>query len=215
VIHVVPERHVVLIGLPGAGKTSVGRQLARALERPFADADDQLELSVGCTIPRLFRERGEAEVRRLEGQLLAELLDRDYPLVVSAPGAAEIGDDNRALLAESAVVFWIRGSIRLLTELSDPTHRPRVVDGHEDALVRLDGELSALYEEVADRVVDIEPFHAPGGEPKRLIANHIVELLAAGDLPGPVRLPGHRPLVVDGHEDALVRLDGELSVLSD
>jgi shikimate kinase len=212
VIHVVRDRHVVLIGLPGAGKTSVGRQLARLLERPFADADEQLELTAGCTIPRLFRERGEAEVRRLEAQLLAELLGRDCPLVVSAPGAAEIGDDNRALLAESAVVFWIQGSIRLLTELSDPTHRPRVVDGHEDALVRLDGELSVLYEEVADCVVDIEPFHGLAGEPKELIARHIVDLLA-GDLPGPVRLPGHRPRVVDGHAEALVGLDGELSVL--
>jgi shikimate kinase len=214
VIHVVRERHVVLIGLPGAGKTSVGRQLARLLERPFADVDVQLELTAGCTIPRLFRERGEAEVHRLEAQVLAELLGRDHPLVVSAPGAAEIGDDNRAMLAESAVVFWIQGSIRLLTQLSDPTHRPRVVDGHEEALVRLDGELSALYEEVADCVVDIEPFHALAGEPKQLIARHIVDLLAAGDLPGPVRLPSHPPpVVVDGHEEAheeaLVRLDGE------
>jgi shikimate kinase len=188
------DRHVVLIGLPGAGKTSVGRQLARALERPFADADDQLELSVGCTIPQLFRERGEAEVHRLEGELLAELLGRAHPLVVSAPGAADITPATRALLAESAVVFWIRGSVRFLTELSDPTHRPRVVNGHEQALVRLEGELSALYGEVADRVVDIEQFHARGGEPKRLIAHHIVDLLAAGDLParrarGPAGVP--------------------------
>jgi shikimate kinase len=196
---VVRDRHVVLIGLPGVGKTSVGRQLARLLERPFADADEQLELSAGCTLPRLFRERGEAEVRRLEGQLLAELLGRDFPLVVSAPGAAEIGDDNRALLAESAVVFWIQGSIRLLTELSDPTHRPRVADGHEEALVRLDGQLSVLYQEVAHCVVDVEPFHALGGEPKRDIARHIVDLLAAGDLPGPLHLPSHGPRVVDGH----------------
>lgn len=196
------DRHIVLIGMPGAGKSSVGRQLARVLERPFADADEQLELSVGCTIPQLFRERGESELHRLEAELLAELLGRDYPLVVSAPGAAHIGAENRALLAESAVVFWIHGSVRFLTELSDPAHRPRVVDSHEEALVRLEGELSGLYAEIADRVVDIERFHALGGEPKQLIAHHIVELLAAGDLPGPVHLPTHGPLEVDRHEGA-------------
>jgi shikimate kinase len=171
------DRHVVLIGLPGAGKTSVGRQLARMLDRPFADADDQLQLSAGRTISQLFHERGEAELHRLEGELLADLLGRDHPLVVSAPGAAEIGPRNRALLAESAVVFWIHGSVRFLTELSDPTHRPRLVNGHEASLVRLDGELSGLYAEIADEVVDVERFHGLDGEPKRLIARHIVELL--------------------------------------
>jgi shikimate kinase len=173
------DRHVVLIGLPGAGKTSVGRQLARMLERPFADADDQLQLSAGRTISQLFHERGEAELHRLEGELLADLLGRDHPLVVSAPGAAEIGPRNRALLAESAVVFWIRGSVPFLTELSDPTHRPRVVNGHEASLVRLEGELSGLYAEIADEVVDVERFHGLDGEPRRLIARHIVELLAS------------------------------------
>jgi shikimate kinase len=209
------DRHIVLIGLPGAGKTSVGRQLARVLERPFADADEQLELSVGCTIPQLFRERGESELHRLEAELLAELLGRDHPLVVSAPGAAHIGAENRALLAESAVVFWIHGSVRFLTELSDPAHRPRVVDSHEEALVRLEGELSGLYAEIADRVVDIERFHELGGEPKQLIADHIVELLAAGDLPGPVHLPTHGPLVVDRHEGACAPSDRELSIAAE
>jgi shikimate kinase len=208
------DRHIVLIGLPGAGKTSVGRQLARVLERPFADADEQLELSVGRTIPQLFQERGESELHRLEAALLAELLGRDYPLVVSAPGAAHIGAENRALLAESAVVFWIHGSVRFLTELSDPAHRPRVVDGHEEALVRLEGDLSALYAEVADEVVDIERFHSVGGEPKQLIADHIVELLAAGDLPGPVRLPTHDPPVVDCPEDASGLSDRSLSTVA-
>lgn len=206
------DRHIVLIGMPGAGKSSVGRQLARVLERPFADADEQLELSVGCTIPQLFRERGESALHRLEAELLAELLGRDYPLVVSAPGAAHIGAENRALLAESAVVFWIHGSVRFLTELSDPAHRPRVVDSHEEALVRLEGELSGLYAEIADRVVDIERFHALGGEPKQLIAHHIVELLAAGDLPGPVHLPTHGPPETDRHEGACAP-DRELSML--
>jgi shikimate kinase len=213
VIRVGAERHIVLIGLPGVGKTSVGRRLAKELGRPFADADEQLELTAGCTIPLLFRERGEAEFRRLEGQILAELLSRDYPLVVSAPGGAEIGDENRASLAELAVVLWLRGSVGFVADRSDPTHRPLLVDGHEEALARLEAELSALYEEVADLVVDIEPFHSLDGEPKRAIARHIVELLAVSDLRGSVRFPTDRPVPVDGREEALPQPEAELSGL--
>lgn len=184
------DRHVVLIGLPGAGKTSIGRHLAKLLERPFADADEQLELAAGCTIPQLVGAHGDDELHRREGQILTDLLGRDFALVIAAPGAVEIGRESRALLARSAVVVWIRGSMRLLTEISDPTHRPRLAGGQQEALARLHRELSALYADVADHILDIEPFHALDDEPKRTIARHIVHLLA-GDLQGTVRIPDH------------------------
>lgn len=172
------RRHVVLIGLPGAGKSSVGRRLAKELERPFADADEQLELVAGCSIPRLFRERGEAEFRRLETDVLDGLLRRETPLVVSAAGGSEIADTTRTLLAEAAVVVWLRGAIGFLVERSDPTHRPLLVDGHEQGLSRLDEERSVLYSQIADEVVDIESFHAVGDDkPKRAIARHVMGLL--------------------------------------
>jgi shikimate kinase len=205
------ERHVVLIGLPGAGKTNAGRKLAKVLERPFADADEQLELAIGSTIPRLFRERGEAELRRLEGKLLADLVSRSGPLVVSAAGGTEIGDDLRALLASSAVVVWFRASTRFLTELSDATHRPRVAGGQEAALERLERDLSTVYGEVADHSVDIEPFHALGGQPRDAIVRHVVALLAAGDPPGSVRLPAPSPGEVDDYAEALARAEAEAS----
>jgi shikimate kinase len=201
VVRVPAERHVVLIGLPGAGKTSVGRRLAKELERPFADGDEQLELSAGRTIPRLFRERGESAVRQLEGETLAELLSRNYPLVVSASGGIELRDEHRALLAESAIVLWLRGSVNFLADRSDPTHRPLVVDGHQQALTRLEAELSALYEEVADLVVDIEPLHSLDGQPKRVIARHIVEQLAVSDFRESVRVPVPPALLVEGHDE--------------
>jgi shikimate kinase len=174
----VPDRHIVLIGLPGAGKTSIGRHLAKLLQRPFADADEQLELTAGCTIPRLVREHGDDELHRRERQTLTDLLKRYSPLVISAAGAVDIDDEDRSLLTRSAVVLWIRGPIRLLTELSDPAHRPRLTDGHHESLARLERELSPLYEDVADHIVDIEPLHALDDEPKRAITRHILQLLA-------------------------------------
>lgn len=173
------ERHVVLIGLPGAGKTSVGRRLAKELDRPFADADEQLELTTGCTIPRLFRERGEAEFRRLETEVLATLMQWRCPLVVAAGGGAVIRDENRALLADHAVVVWLRGSAAFLVQRTDPTHRPLLVSDPEAALARLELERSALYGEIADEVVDIEPFHSLDDKPKRALARHIVGLIGA------------------------------------
>jgi len=68
--------HVVLVGAMGVGKTTVGRWLAREVQRPFADADEQLELRVGRTIPVIFRDDGERAFRRLESEVLADLLGR-------------------------------------------------------------------------------------------------------------------------------------------
>lgn len=170
-------RHVVLIGLPGAGKTSVGRRLAKELERPFADADDQLELTAGSTIPRLFREQGEDAFRQMEAQVLAELLSRECPLVVAAGGGAAMGEETRALLAELAVVIWLRGSNDFILGRTDPTHRPLLVDDPTAGLTRLKTERAALYGQIADHVVDIEPFHTLDEKPKRALARHIVELV--------------------------------------
>ena len=207
------DRHVVLIGLPGAGKTSTGRHLAKLLHRPFADADEQLELSAGCTIARLVREHGEDELHRCEDRILGDLVRRDHPLVISAPGAVTISGENRTLLAGSAVVVWLTGSTGFLTELGDPTHRPRLADDQHAALTRLDGELSALYDDVADHVVDVEPFHASPaqGEPRRAIARHIVDLLG---VPTTTRPPATSPARGE-ILPVLARLERQLSALYD
>lgn len=210
--HRVPDRHVVLIGLPGAGKTSVGRHLAKLLHRPFADADEQLELAAGCTIPRLVREHGEDELRRREDRTLAELLRRDDPLVISAPGAVTISSDKRTLLAESAVVLWLHATPTFLTELGDPTHRPRLGEDQHAALTRLEHELSTLYEDVADHTIDIEPFHThvpAGDQPKRAISQYICDLLGIPVTPPPQDTLGARAEMFP----AMGRMERALSVL--
>ena len=171
------DRHVVLVGMPGAGKSSVGRRLARELGRPFADADEQLELNAGRTIPQIFRDDGEATFRRLETQMLSELLTRHTPLVIAAGGGAVISEDNRRLMGQHSVVVWLRGTAEFLMGRTDPTHRPLLNEDPGGAYARLEAERAGLYAAVADEIVDIEPFHSQDEKPKRLLARHIVDIL--------------------------------------
>jgi shikimate kinase len=173
------RRHVVLVGPMGVGKTTVGRRVARELQRPFADADEQLELRAGRTIPSIFRDDGEEAFRRLESEVLADLLGRAHPLVVAAGGGVVTQTENRALLGRRAFVVWLRASAGFLAARADPTHRP-LLTGDPDpaaALERLVADREPLYEEVADAVVDVEPFRAADDKPKRALARHIAGLV--------------------------------------
>lgn len=173
-----PGRHVVLVGLPGVGKSTVGRRLAKELGRPFADVDEQIELAAGATVPVIFAEQGEAAFRRTEAAVLSDLLGRPSPLVIAAGGGIVTGAANRAQLAGAHVV-WLQASARFLAARTDPTHRPLLAGGARRALDRLMAERAALYEAVADVAVDVESFHAVDDKPKRALARHIARLLAA------------------------------------
>jgi shikimate kinase len=163
----------------GVGKTTVGRRLARELQRPFADADEQLELRAGRTIPAIFRDDGEGAFRRLESEVLADLLGGPHPLVVAAGGGVVTRQENRALLGRRAFVVWLRASPEFLAARADPTHRPLLAGG-PDAIATLERLIAArtpLYEEVADVTVDVERFHADDDKPKRALARHIARLV--------------------------------------
>jgi shikimate kinase len=172
-------RHIVLVGAMGVGKTTVGRRLARELQRPFADADEQLELRAGRTVPTIFRDDGEDAFRRLESDVLADLLGRPQPLVVAAGGGVVTRPENRALLGRRAYVVWLRASPGFLAARADPAHRPLLAGGPDPAatLERLIDARAPLYEEVADATVDVEPFHAGDDKPKRALAHHIARLV--------------------------------------
>jgi shikimate kinase len=172
-------RHVVLVGLMGVGKSTVGRRLAKELGRPFADVDEQVELRAGATIPQIFRTDGEDRFRRIETETLADLLGRPSPLVIAAGGGAVTGAANRAALAAAgAYVVWLRASAEFLAGRTDPTHRPLLADDPEGTLGRLLAERTPYYEEVADVAVDVEPFHVSDEKPKRALAHHLAGLVA-------------------------------------
>jgi shikimate kinase len=105
---------LVLVGMMGAGKSSVGKRLAHVLDLPFKDADEEIERAAGLSIPDIFALRGEAEFREGERRVIARLLD-DPPHVLATGGGAFVNPDTRALMqAKSAVSIWLKADPEVL-----------------------------------------------------------------------------------------------------
>ncbi len=98
--------NIVLVGLMGSGKSSVGRALAEATGLPFVDTDSEVEARAGRPIPAIFAELGEAGFRDLESAAVAEVAGRDGQ-VIATGGGAVLRPENRAALRRSGVVFWL------------------------------------------------------------------------------------------------------------
>ncbi len=111
----VPERTVVLVGLMGAGKSTVGRRLAARLGLPFVDADTEIEEAAGCSIPEIFERYGEAHFRDGERRVIARLLDGPVR-VLAAGGGAFMDPETRALISERGISVWLRAELDVLVE---------------------------------------------------------------------------------------------------
>src|SRR5690349_17838301 len=99
-------RHVVLVGMMGAGKTTVGKHVAERLGWPFVDVDEEIEARQGRTIPQIFDEDGEAAFRIIERSVLADVLASTRHAVVAAGGGAVLDPKNRELMRSRGVVIW-------------------------------------------------------------------------------------------------------------
>jgi shikimate kinase len=108
-------KSIVLVGLMGAGKSSVGRRLAQKLQMPFIDADTEIERAAGCTIPEFFERFGEEEFRRGERRVIQRILDGP-PVVLATGGGAFMAEDTRAAIAEHAVSVWLKADLDVLFE---------------------------------------------------------------------------------------------------
>ncbi len=154
-----PGRHVVLVGMMGSGKTSVGRQVAERLGRPFLDSDDQVESRTGRSVREIFETEGlgEPAFRVLEAEALAEALARPEPSVIAAAGGVVLDPGNRARLRQSSTAVWLRADPAVLaTRVTTGDHRPLLGDDPRTVLERMHAERGALYDEVAGgRVVDV------------------------------------------------------------
>ena len=107
------HRTIVLVGLMGVGKSSVGRRLAAALDLPFRDADTEVEAAAGRSIPEIFAEMGEAAFRDGERRVIARLLD-EPPHVLATGGGAFANPETRALIKDKAIAVWLKADLELL-----------------------------------------------------------------------------------------------------
>ncbi|MGA3362341.1 MAG: shikimate kinase [Solirubrobacteraceae bacterium] len=131
-----PARHIVLIGLMGVGKTTIGRLLAARLGWPLADSDGEIEAREGATVRELQERRGADALHSLEAQVLLEALARAEPSVIAA-AASTVEDERcaRALSAGGVSTVWLQAKLATLVARydSDP-HRPRYRQGTAAAL---------------------------------------------------------------------------------
>lgn len=151
-------KHLVLIGMMGAGKSSVGRVLARKLDRPLLDSDELIEQRSGRTVREIWTTDGEAEFRKLETMTLIDVLSGDEPSVIAAAGGVVLETANRTVLAESdAHVVWLLANVELLIDrVKSGTHRP-LLDDDPDAMMRaMHRDRDELYRDVADAIVSVD-----------------------------------------------------------
>jgi 3-dehydroquinate synthetase/shikimate kinase len=142
--------HVALIGFMGAGKTTIGTTLARLLERPFLDVDDEVERRHGSTIPELFEQRGELWFRNAEAELTRELLDGPEPSVLALGGGAVMRAETREALARRAFTVMLAVDPEEAWARVSATGRPLARD--EDSFRALYDDRLPVYLETADAV---------------------------------------------------------------
>jgi len=178
----------VLVGMMGAGKTTVGRRCATRLGRGFVDTDDLVEAATGATVADIFEQQGEPEFRRLERAAVADACASPEPLVIACGGGAVVDPDNRRALHDAGLVVWLRAAPDVLSRRvgrNAGTARPLLAGSGERAaaatLERLAELRAETYAATAHAVVDTD------GRTLDEVTDDVIEQLTAhqgsGDAP--------------------------------
>jgi 3-dehydroquinate synthase len=149
------NNNIFLVGLMGAGKTTIGRLLARRLDMTFIDSDHEIEARTGATIPWIFEIEGEASFRRREADVIRELTAQTG-IVLATGGGAVLDPASRALLAERGTVIYLRASVSsILLRTAHDKNRPLLQTADpRRKLEDLTAQREPLYREIADIVID-------------------------------------------------------------
>jgi shikimate kinase len=130
------QRPVVLVGLMGVGKSTIGRRLAKEIDWPFVDADEEIEDAAGCSISDIFSVHGESIFRDLEKRVIARLLS-DGPLILATGGGAWIQEPIREMIQEKATSVWLRADLDVLMDrVTKRNHRPLLEKGDKRAIMQ-------------------------------------------------------------------------------
>ncbi|HEX4529810.1 MAG TPA: shikimate kinase [Acidimicrobiia bacterium] len=152
-------RHLVLIGLMGAGKTTVGERCAELLHRPFLDTDQLVEANTRMGVADIFRHHGEQQFRVLERDAVADACASPEPLVIACGGGAVLDPENRRRLRACGLVVWLRASPAVLgTRVETGVDRPLLAGAAPPlaTLERLSAQREPAYEAAAEVQVDTE-----------------------------------------------------------
>ena len=174
------ESNIFLVGPMGAGKSTIGRHLAKTLKLEFLDSDHVIELRTGAHIPLIFEVEGEAGFRRREKAVIDELTQRDG-VVLATGGGAVLDEQNRHHLKSRGIVIYLHASVdQLVSRTSRDRKRPLL--NTEDPRSRLEELMKIrdpLYREVADFVIDTGGRTIQGAE-KDILSKIRVSKPAAG-----------------------------------
>lgn len=182
--------NIFLVGLMGAGKTSVGKLLARRLGKTFCDSDQEIERATGVRIPVIFDIEGEAGFRTRESRMLAELA-RSSNIVLATGGGAVLAEENRRLLAEHGTVVYLRATPHDLWQRTrHDRNRPLLQTANPLAkLIELFAQRDALYQEAAHLIVDT------GNQSVSSLAHRLEQRIAQSAAQAPTPVP-----VLSGHK---------------
>lgn len=163
---------ILLVGMMGAGKTTVGELLAQRLGWDYLDSDAEVEAATGLTVPALFARDGELAFRDAEAAALTRACATPEPVVVSVAGGAVLRAENRTLLSSSGTVVWLRARPETLaSRVGDGVGRPLLEVDPAGTLARLNAERRPFYEEVAEVTIDVDDLSAD------IVAGRILELV--------------------------------------
>jgi shikimate kinase len=179
------HKTVALVGMMGAGKTSIGRRLSARLEVPFADADHEIETAAGMAVSEIFAKYGEPEFRRLERCVIARLL-HDPPQVLATGGGAYMDETTRTAMREHAFTIWLKAPVEILLgrvrKRQGPDKGPDNVNGQTRPLLATDDPRDTLEKLLVVR----EPVYAmadmvleSADEPHAVLLDKIVAALGS------------------------------------
>jgi shikimate kinase len=150
-----PEDSLILVGMMGAGKTTVGRLLARRLKRAFHDSDEEIERRCGVRVPVIFDIEGEAGFRARETQVIADLCALDNAVLATGGGAVLAEENRRRIAARGTVVYLHARPPHLWQRVRHDRNRPLLATAEpQKKIEELYAQRDPLYREVADLVVD-------------------------------------------------------------
>lgn len=154
------DRPIVLVGMMGVGKSSVGKRLASLLHWPFIDADDEIEKAAQMTIPEIFEAHGEAYFRDGERRVIARLIQQDGTggggrKVIATGGGAFVNEETRRLILDRAIAVWLDSDVETLLErTARKDNRPLLKNGDpRETLTRLREERRPAYAQAPVQVV--------------------------------------------------------------